>query len=386
MKLGIISDCTHYKGADGRMGTENHILLRQLKALSSYFDETIICCPFGKTDDKKVLTFYDQDNVKFIELPLVGGDTLMDKIKIIKALPSWFKSFNKVNSLSDVVYQRFPANLSIPAFFYLYFKQKKVFATYTGTWLNYTGEPSTYRLQKSLLKKYFRGPVWVYTDKEKFSNRIFSGISPSYSIDEWNEETEQVRLRIEKIRNEGISKFRLITVGTLISYKNQLTILKACVILKSRNFPFSLKIVGDGPMFNELKNFIINNNLQDSVELSGKKNYLQLRDLYRQSDFVVQAPLSEGFGKVPIEGFFHGVIPVINDISLARQMTGNDERGFLFNGRDAENLAETLIGIKEVVNNLPPIITKGRDYAKSQTLETWAEEYYKTVMDYFEKA
>src|SRR5919112_1262193 len=104
MKLGIISDCTHYRSTDGRVGTENHILLRQFEALCSYFDETLICCPFDAISDKKVVTFYNSNKIKFTQLPLVGGDTAKDKLKLLKTIPAWYKSFKKIDRKSDVVY------------------------------------------------------------------------------------------------------------------------------------------------------------------------------------------------------------------------------------------------------------------------------------------
>lgn len=385
MKLGIISDCLHFRNSEGKVVTENHILLRQLEALSSYFTETLICCPFASFDQNKVVTTYTHSNIRFMELPEVGGNSIKEKGKLLTALPAWLKAFRQVDKFSDIVYQRFPNNLNLPGFFYFYFKRKKVFATYTGTWANYPSEPATYRFQRWLLTKYFRGPVWVYMDKQLSGNRIFGGISPSYSLSEWEEETVQVQQRIDRLKTSGLSILKLITVGTLIDYKNQLGILKACVILKRQNCPFHLTIVGDGPMRETLAQFIKDNDLCDHASIAGKKNHIELRALYRQHDFVVQAPLSEGFGKVPIEGFFHGVIPVINNIAMAKHMTGQLERGFLFDASDPGQLAEILTSLPSKNEDLPAMIEKGRAYAKSQTLEAWAADYYSTIINYFEK-
>ena len=385
MKLGIISDCIHYKTPDGRIGTENHILLRQLQALCAYYDETMICCPFEEYNPSKVISVYTGKNIQFTAVPVVGGNTLNAKLKLVTAVSAWWQAYKKIDRFSDIVYQRFPNNLNIPALFYFLLKGKKVFATYTGTWNDYRAEPATYRFQRWLLKNYLKGPVWVYSNDLKDNNRIFSGFSPSYSAVEWDEETVQVQKRIERIEKEGLPVFKLITVGTLISYKNQTGIIKSCLLLKKQGFLFSLTIVGDGPMRAEVEKLVREMGLQEEIKLVGKKKYAELRELYRQHDFVVQAPFSEGFGKVPVEGFFHGVIPVINNISMAGFMTGNEERGFLFDASDEKNLAETLIKIKTRVGSLPEMINKGRRFAKGQTLEQWAKEYYQTVTNYFGK-
>lgn len=385
MKLGIISDCIHYKTPDGNIATENHILLRQVQALCSYFSETLICCPFARLDSSKVISTYSNRAIQFIPLPLAGGDSLNAKLNLLAALPKWWNGYKKINSFSDIVYQRFPNNVNLPGFFYFWLRAKKVFGTYTGTWHSYKGEPITYKLQRWLLRNHFKGPVWVYTNHTSGDRKILQGYSPSYSIAEWNEETEQVEERTQTLRKNAEVTFRLITVGTLIDYKNQALIIKACKILKVGGFRFLLTIVGDGPMRQELNVMIEQNDLEQEIKLVGKKNHIELRELYRKQDFVVQAPLSEGFGKVPMEGFFHGVIPVISKTSMAAYITGNEDRGFLFDANNEQSLVDTLQRIKQNKEALPSMIEKGRTFAKSQTLEAWAAEYYKTVTEYFAK-
>ncbi len=129
MKLGIISDCIHYKTPDGRIGTENHILLRQLQALCSFYSETLICCPFETYDPSKVISVYSDKNIHFTPVPVVGGDTLKAKLKIFAVFSKWLAAFKKIDRFSDVVYQRFPNNLNIPGFFYFFLKKKKVIGT-----------------------------------------------------------------------------------------------------------------------------------------------------------------------------------------------------------------------------------------------------------------
>jgi glycosyltransferase involved in cell wall biosynthesis len=137
-------------------------------------------------------------------------------------------------------------------------------------------------------------------------------------------------------------------------------------------------------MREELIRTIEENNLQTQIKLVGTKNFEELRALYRSHDVIVQAPFSEGFGKVPIEGFFHGVIPVISNTSMAKYITGNEERGFLFDASNEESLVQTLYRLQAKKHVLPEMIEKGRLFAQSHTLEAWAQSYYKTVTDYFE--
>jgi len=383
MRLGIVTDCTHYVLPGGDIATENHILLRQFQQLASHFDHTVICCPVAAYDSSKVITAYHNPNISFIKLPLVGGDSASHKLKLITAIPRWLKAFRQLGMQCEVIYQRFPNNLNIPGFFYFWLKKKKVFATYTGTWKQYHSEPFTYKLQRWVLRLAFRGPVWVYTDQQPANARLKPGFSPSYSTIEWQEEARQVQQRIDRLKAEGIGKLKMMTVGSLIDYKNQGLILKACKSLQENKVDFHLTVVGDGPMRSQLEQFVSSNRLTDHVFFAGKKTHVELRQLYREHDVVVQAPLKEGFGKVPIEGFFHGAVPVISNVGVSKMILAGGERGFIFDPHDEQSLAVILMNIQQQPRDLVPMIEAGRNYARTQTLEAWADEYYKTVTAFY---
>ena len=259
-----------------------------------------------------------------------------------------------------------------------------MFATYTGTWPNYKNEPFTYRLQKWLLKHFFRGPVWAYLVKEHEGKNIFKSYSPSYTLQEWEEETAQVNKRISNIKNNGIQLPVFITVGALVKNKNQQFILDVFNLLHQQAFPFHLYIVGDGPLIQQYKNFIEKNNLQKNISLMGKSGSDDVRALYRKSDFLIQAPIAEGFGKVPVEGFFHGVIPLLSNTAYAQEMTGkNNERGYTFIPDNAGNIAALILNITKNNSRLPAMIEEGRAFAKSNNLNHWAEMYYRDVCNFY---
>ncbi len=369
--------------AAGNAVTEVHIFCRQMQVLASRFQHTVICCPFISYSSDRVTTAYTDKSIEFIPLKNVGGDTLKNKLQIITNIPNWIKGFRKARRNADIVYLRFPNNLNIIGFFYFYLHASKTFATYTGTWMNYDSEPVTYRFQKWLLKVFFKGPAWIYINEEKRGKNLFKGISPSYTQREWDEETEQVQKRIESIRLNAIARPVFITVGALNPNKNQQFILDAFKILHDKNFDFYLYVVGDGELKNSYEQFVQQHNLADYVNICGKKDYTQLRALYRQSHFLIQATLVEGFGKVPIEGFFHGVIPLLNNVALAEEMTGNGERGFVFSASHVNNLVMLIKHVTGLKTQLPGMINNGRAFAKKQTLENWAGDYIEKINEYY---
>jgi len=382
-RLAIISDCVHTHDEQGNVATENHIFCRQMQALASFFEHTIICCPFVKKSFENVVTAYERNTIEFVQLPNVGGNLLKHKLEVIKTIPAWIKAFKKVSKQTDLIYLRMPNNLNIPGFLYFYFKRAKTFATYTGTWNNYKGEPVTYRFQKWILKNLFKGPVWVYTTDTILQKNFFKNYSPSYSLNEWNEETEQVCSRIETFRLHKIKKPVFITVGSLVGYKNQQYVLEVCRKLREKNFCFHWFIVGEGSLKNQYIKFVKDHHLEDCVTITGQKSYRELRQLYRASHFLVQPTLVEGFGKAPIEAMFHGVIPVLNKVAMAEEMTGNGKRGYIFSADNPERLEELIYKIMNEQNRFADMIECGRKYAQDQTLENWAKYYVETINDLF---
>ena len=379
-KLAIITDCIHMYDKDGNVVTENHIFRKQIQAIAAMFSETLICCPFDTFSNNKVASVYCQNNIRFVSLPNVGGSSIKDKLKLISTISVWLRAFKKADKFADIVYQRFPNNVNIPGGFYFFIKRKNVFATYTGTWKNYKGEPLTYRLQKWFLRRLFRGPVFIYTEKEPTGKKLIKSFSPSFTNEEWLREEALVEKKIAKLKSNKIEAPVFITVGSLQHNKNQQYILNAFKILNEQNFLFKLFIVGDGPLKDSYHKFINDNNLADKVVLTGKKTDVELKELYRQSDFIIQAPIAEGFGKVPIEGFCHGIVPILSATALAGEMIGNNHtRGYLFKLGEVNTLVSVIKKIELEQHKLPAMIQEGRIFVQKYTIDNWVGIFSKVL-------
>lgn len=366
------------------MVTQNPIFCKQMQALAELFETVVLYCPFDKYRKGMVATKYSSEKIGFYPLPKVGGNSLADKLKILSAFPAWYKAYSKANKEADIVYQRFPNNLNIPGAVYFRLKKKPVFATYTGTWDDYANEPASFRFQKWFLKKYFRGPVAIYCKEEVSGGKFFKSFSPSYTDAEWHAETDFVAEKATRLkkRNPFIPVF--VTAGALVKSKNQQFILDAFLQLYEEGYDFRLYIAGDGPLKEDYRSFIEAHSLAGKIFLTGVLNEGQMKDIYRRADFVVQASLTEGFGKVPVEGFFYGTVPILNDVSMAGEITGSNERGFLYRADHVEHLVSV---IKTVCLNpglCSAMMAAGRNYACRQTIELWQNEYTCQIKNYFE--
>jgi glycosyltransferase involved in cell wall biosynthesis len=375
MVLGIISDCIHNRRRDGVMGSQVHVFVNQMDHLSAHFDKVYMCVPVIEREELDLkISVYTNKDVEFLPIPLAGGNSIISKLKIVFVLPVWIYKIIQVCSKSDVVYLRSPNNISFPGFIISSLFRKKRFSTFTGTWSGYETEPYTYSLQRKYLSKYFEGPVFVYGRLPSDRKNIHNTISPSYSMDDWHRETAQVESRLTELTDQKVltRKINLITVGSLTENKNQIFILEAISKLKKLNVNFVLWVAGDGENLKKYLDYVNHNNLQECVIFLGNIKQHQLREYYRKADLILQSPIHEGFGKVPVEGFFHGVIPIISDVNLSRNIVGDKARGRVFNSQ------EELIGyIKSFMQNttvMIDLIKKGREYARENTLEAWGNE------------
>jgi len=375
MVLGIISDCVHLKSSDGGIGSKVHVLVKQLDHLSTYFNKVYFCAPVvSSSDDYSKISRYKNKDIVFLPVPLAGGNSIISKVRMLRVLPIWIYRIIQVCSKSDVLYLRAPNNISIPGFVISSLFRKKRFATFTGTWSGYKHEPFTYALQRKYLAKYFEGPVFVYGRLPSDRKNIHNTISPSYSLDDWHRETLQVESRLKALADQKIftRRINLITVGSLTENKNQIFILEAMAKLKMMNVNFLLWVAGEGDSLKKYQKFVNENNLdQDVVFLGNIKQHL-LREYYRKADLIIQAPIHEGFGKVPVEGFFHGVVPVISDVNLSRKIVGDDQRGRVFNSQD--ELIGHITSLMRAPFKMIDLIKNGREYARENTLEAWGKE------------
>lgn len=375
MVLGIISDCVHIKIKDAVIGSQVHVFVKQMDHLSTYFDKVYICAPVVNSNDSHAqISGYENKNIVFIPVPLAGGNSIFSKIKIAFVLPVWIYKIIQLCNQTDLIYLRAPNNISIPGFIISSLFRKKRFSTFTGTWSGYKNEPFTYALQRKYLSKYFTGPVFVYNRLPSDRNNIHSTISPSYSNDDWHLETGQVESRLKELADQKVltRTINLITVGSLTDNKNQIFILEAMTKLKMLNVNFVLWVAGDGENLNKYQNYVNRNNLEENVFFLGNIKQHLLRQYYRKADLIIQSPIHEGFGKVPVEGFFHGVIPIISDVNLSRSIVGDQERGRVFTSQ--EELIEHINALTRNTSEMIELIKNGRNYARENTLEAWGKE------------
>ncbi len=142
--------------------------------------------------------------------------------------------------------------------------------------------------------------------------------------------------------------------------------------MKKWNFQFRLYIAGDGPEKQAYQDFLIKNGLEFNIELLGHLSTCTLRKYYRECDFVIQSPLKEGYGKVPFEGLLHGTIPLLSDVNVSNEIVGFGQHGYCFSLNNYEELAQLIKDISPDYSKRIQMISRGRLFVKTHTLEEWS--------------
>lgn len=166
---------------------------------------------------------------------------------------------------------------------------------------------------------------------------------------------------LEKIPNK-LSKLdtnNIISVGRFSYEKGFNDLIDIMYILKNKNIDFHLELVGDGELFDDIKNQINNLNLNDYITLHGFRNKEYIDKLLNKSTLYIMTSHTESFGIVLIEAFSHGV-PVLafDSANGAKEIINSDINGYLIENRNKEKMADKII---ELLENKEKRVILGRN-------------------------
>lgn len=133
----------------------------------------------------------------------------------------------------------------------------------------------------------------------------------------------------------------LLNIGRLVKQKDHLTLLKTIKYLKSK-INIKLIIIGNGPLKDELNNFIKKNNLQINVKI------IKYTDNpfkhFKNSDFFILSSIFEGLPNVLLEAMLLKKFIISSDCPTGpKEILNSGKYGSLFNPGDYKKLAEKIL-------------------------------------------
>ncbi|WP_445452232.1 glycosyltransferase [Flavobacterium sp. 25HG05S-40] len=124
-------------------------------------------------------------------------------------------------------------------------------------------------------------------------------------------------------------------------YKHEV-ILKAFSVLKQKNIPFQLIIIGDGTELQNLKHLVQEHNIESEVQFVGRINNTEIPKYLQRSNFYISMPITEGVSASLFEAMACGCFPIVTDLPGNRNWITEKVNGILVPSENHLKLAEEL--------------------------------------------
>lgn len=134
-------------------------------------------------------------------------------------------------------------------------------------------------------------------------------------------------IKSNHIKDKKSHNIRLLTVSSLIAVKNIGIILQAMVKLPKT---VTLKIIGDGPLRNDLEELSRNLGLNERVDFMGWIHHEEMYQYHDSSDILVHASVHEGECFAIQEALAAGLPVVSSNVGIAMDVVIPGTNGFLF--------------------------------------------------------
>jgi glycosyltransferase involved in cell wall biosynthesis len=137
-------------------------------------------------------------------------------------------------------------------------------------------------------------------------------------------------------------QLKIVFVGNFTKPKGLEVLIAACGVLRHRNIPYHLTVVGSGPLENDIRNQIAGSRLLESITLVGHKPRTSLADIFGNADICCIPSLSDPLPTVALESLICGT-PVIGANTGGIPFMVNDGyNGLLFPPGNSTVLADCI--------------------------------------------
>lgn len=274
-----------------------------------------------KEIENKSFLKVNQEKIKLIRLKKVGGKLLSSKMMILLAYPKMIMIIYKEIKKHKYIHTRAPSNPAVIAMFLsIFFRKKKFWHKYAGSWVDKA--PFFYSLQRRILQRIpsINNTITVNGRWNEKRTNIISFENPCL------DKNDRI-IGKEIIHNKNLSKaINFCFVGALNTHKGVDKILEAFSKIKS-NKVGKINLVGSSELkkrFVEQSKFI-----NHKIIFHGFLEKDKIREVYKESHFIILPSKSEGFPKVIGEGMNYGCIPIVSDVSCINQYIKDAKNGFL---------------------------------------------------------
>jgi len=171
----------------------------------------------------------------------------------------------------------------------------------------------------------------------------------------------------------SVSSTIVTTTGRLAHYKGWKFMID-CFRLFNYHVPDShFYFVGEGEDNEDVKAYILINNLSEKVSLEGKKNPDEVALYLNASDLFIMGSYKEGWSTSLMEAIACGVPACVTEFSSATEIIVQGENGYVINGHDEDLFVQAMLKAMKMVRPVKNenVIRYSSDRMKEDLLKYW---------------
>lgn len=360
-KFLVVSHVRHYRQGNTLYAYAPYV--REMNIWADLFPQLLIAAPLLDAVPPKDCLPFSRQNIRIIPQRMTGGDTFLNKVRQILALPGLIWNLGKAMRQADAVHVRCPGNLGLLGILLAPLFTDYMIAKFAGSWNGHPKESLSYRLQRALLKSaWWRGPVTVYGQWPGQPRNVVNFFT-SVMTDE-----QMARAKLAASRKKFNNPLRVLFVGRLSKEKNVDKLLSAVARLKAQSVSLACTVIGVGPMRPSLEAQAAELNIADEVRFEGGVEFEQVLEFYEKSDVLVLASETEGWGKALTEAMAYGLVCIGSDRGMIRSLL-SEGRGIVVQPGDVNSLVNALLEIARAPENYIGMSARASVWAQSYSLE-----------------
>ncbi|MEK7612043.1 MAG: glycosyltransferase [Patescibacteria group bacterium] len=181
-------------------------------------------------------------------------------------------------------------------------------------------------------------------------------------------DVEKIKSQILNLKSDEKNKkdFRIITTSRLVNKNGIDTLLRASAILKKKNIPFELWIVGSGPEERRLKALAAELDLEDKVVWHGSVPAEAIPSYLKAATVFVRASRSEGLGNSFLEAMASGLPIIGTPVGGIPDFLKDGETGLFTDVDDSHDLAWNIERLFADIHLRNRLIVNGQALVRDQ--------------------
>ena len=148
---------------------------------------------------------------------------------------------------------------------------------------------------------------------------------------------------------------RIVFAGRFVSQKNPLAIVQ--ILSQLKDLDWNCSMLGDGPLFEDIKREIAKAGMAERFELSGWVTSDSVLEHFSKSDILFMPSLSEGLPVVGVQALSKGLAIVASRIGGFLDLVDDEKNGYLIGAKDNPAFSQVL---RELVSN-PELLLRLRE-------------------------